>query len=188
MKMAFAIWITGLPGSGKTTIAKALLKKLAENNIEAEFLRLDEIRKKIVPNPEYTAEERDMVYKAYADNGIELVGEGKNVIYEATAHRKGYRNYARNSIKNFIEVYVKCPLNVCIERESKRKEGLVTAEMYKKALERKKTGKKFPELGEVIGVDAPYEENKKAEVVIESEKIGPEKAAEIIFEKIKAIK
>ncbi|MBW2980926.1 adenylyl-sulfate kinase [Candidatus Woesearchaeota archaeon] len=182
--MAFAIWITGLPGSGKSTIAKELLKLLDKNKIKAEILRLDKIRKKYAPKPRYTDKERDFVYRKFVDEGFRLVKKNKNTIYDATAHKKKYRDYARKNIKNFIEVYVKCTLDVCIKRESKRKAGLVMANMYKKALERKKSKKKYPKLGQVIGVDVPYEENKGAEVKINSNKIRPKQAARIILENV----
>lgn len=185
--MAFAIWITGLPGSGKSTIAKDLVKILNKNKIKAEILRLDKIRKKYVKKPKYTGKERDFVYRKFVDEGIALIKKDKNLIYDATAHKKKYRNYARKKIKNVVEVYVKCPLKICIGRESKRKGGLVIANMYKKALERKKSKKKYPKLGQVIGVDVPYEINKKAEIKIDSTKIKPKQAANKIFKKIKCL-
>jgi len=181
--MAFAVWITGLPGCGKSTIAKELVKLLNKNKIKTEILRLDKIRKRYVKKPKYTDKERDFVYRKFSDEGIKLV-KNNNIIYDATAHKKKYRDYARKKIKNFIEVYVKCPLDVCIKRESKRKAGLVMANMYKKALERRKSKKKYPKLGQVIGVDVPYEENKKAEVEINSNKTRPQQAAKIIFENV----
>ena len=62
--MSFAIWITGLPGSGKSTIAKELAKK-----INVEILRLDEFRTELVPDPKFTDEERSFVYKKMAEKG-----------------------------------------------------------------------------------------------------------------------
>lgn len=182
--MPWLIFITGLPGSGKSTIAWALLKLLSSRGIEVTCLRLDEIRKEIVPEPHYTKEEREKVYQAYAERGLALVREGKNVILDATAHRKKWRDMVRAQAENFLEVYIKCDLNTCVKRESQRKEGLVMADMYKKALERKETGKDFLGLGEVIGVDVLYEENDGAEVKIESDKILPENAAKIIFDRV----
>ncbi|MBW2999589.1 adenylyl-sulfate kinase [Candidatus Woesearchaeota archaeon] len=181
--MAYAIWVTGLPGSGKSSTAKELVKKLKE----VEFLRLDVFRKEIVPEPKYTEEERELVYTKLAERAIELVNQGKNVIVDATAYKKKWRDLAREKIKNFVEVYIKCPLDVCIERESKRKQGLVTAEIYKKALDRKLTGKQYKELGDVIGVDVPYEENEKAELIIDAVKPIPEERAEIVIKKMKEL-
>jgi len=182
--MPWIVYITGLPGSGKTTIARALLKLLASQGIEASYLRLDEIRREIIPEPHYTEEERERVYQAYAERGLKLFRQGKNVILDATAHRKKWRDLIRAQVINFLEIYIKCDLDTCIKRESQRKEGLVMADIYKKALERKKAGKDFPGLGEIIGVDVPYEENERAEVKIESDKFSAEEAAKRIIEKL----
>lgn len=168
-----AIWFTGLPGSGKSTIAREVKKKLRG----WVFLRLDEVRKKYVPKPKYTASERDYVYKMYGEEGLKLIAKGKRVIFDATAHKLKYRNFVRNRVESFVEVYVRCPLKICIERESARKQGLVIAEIYKKALIRKRTGKRFVGLGKVIGVDVPYEVNKKAEIVVDSSKMSAKQCA-----------
>lgn len=180
--MPWLIYITGLPGSGKSTVAQALLKLLASQNIEATHLRLDEVRKEIVPKPHYTEEEREVVYQAYAKRGLKLIQNGHNVILDATAHRKKWRDCLRTQVKNFLEVYLRCDLKTCIKNESHRKDGLVMANIYKKALDRKKTGRHFPGLGEVIGVDVPYEENDQAEIKIESDKISAKEAAKRIFD------
>ncbi len=179
--MGWAIWITGLPGSGKSTIAKELIKELEG----VKLLSLDEIRKEIVSLPKFTKEEREYVYKVLAEKAAKLVSEGQNVILDATGNRLIWRDYARNLIPNFMEVYVKCPLEICIKRESSRPEGLVMADLYRKALERKKTGKQFRDLGEVPGVDVPYEENKAAEIVIKSDKVSADEAAKVIFDELK---
>lgn len=176
--MTWAIWITGLPGSGKSTVTKELLNLLKKYNIKARYLNLDKVRKRYVKNPKYTSKERDFVYKRFAEEGLKYLDK-ENVIYDATAHKLKYRNYVRNRVKDFIEVYIKCPLGLCIERESKR--NAMVKEMYKKAIIRKVTGKSFPELGEVIGIDVKYEENKDAEVIIDSSKIQPKDAAMIIL-------
>jgi len=179
--MAFAVWITGLPGSGKSTIAKELVKALKN----AEYLRLDEIRKKFVNEPKFTDEERELVYSKFVEEGVSKIALGKNVVYDATAHKLKWRSKARSGITDFIEVRVQCSLSSCIERESKRSEGLVLADLYRKAIERKRTGKQFEGLGQVVGVDVPFEENKNVEVEIDSEKMGPKEAASAIFEEIK---
>jgi adenylylsulfate kinase len=179
--MAFAVWITGLPGSGKSTIAKELVKGLKD----VEYLRLDEIRKKYINNPKFTDEERELVYSKFIDEGVSKIKQGKNVVYDATAHKLKWRSEARARIDNFLEVHAKCSLPACIERESKRGGGLVIADLYKKAIERKKTGKKYEGLGQVVGVDVPFEENESVEIEIDSEKIAPKEAASIILKEIK---
>jgi len=179
--MSWTVWITGLPGSGKSTIARELAKKVKKIQI----LRLDEIRRQIIPEPKYTQAEREYVYKALIEEAVKRVSVGNNLIIDATAHKKAWRDLARNLMKDLIEVYVKCDLETCIKRESRRPEGLVMAEIYKKALDRKETGREYEGLGEVVGIDVPYEENKAAEIIIESDKIPPAEAAGIIFDQLK---
>jgi len=175
--MAFAVWITGLPGSGKSTIGKELLKKLDNT----EYLRLDEIRKKYVSDPRFTDDEREIVYSKFVDEGGNIVKAGKNVIYDATGNKLKWRKYGRSKIQDFFEVHIKCNIESCMKRESARTQGLVMADLYKKALERKRTGKIFEGLGKVVGVDVPFEEDPKAELVIDSEKHKPAEAADLIL-------
>jgi len=177
--MTFALWITGLPGSGKSTIAMELLKKL-----DAEYLRLDEFRKEIVPDPQYSEEERDFVYGKLAEKAGSIFGSGRSVLIDATAHRKRWRDAARRAIPNFIEVRVKCDLMTCVDRESKREQGLVTADLYRKAIERRRTGKSKKGLGEVVGVDVEFEEG-SPDIVVESDRLAADESAEKILEAIK---
>jgi adenylylsulfate kinase len=164
----WAVWFTGLPGSGKSKISKIVCEMLTDNGITCERIEMDAIRKQYVRNPEYTDEERDFVYEKLVDFAEKGVKSGKNIIIDATAHKRLYREMARKKIKRFIEVMVRCPLSICIERESKREKGLVVAQMYRKALERKEKGAQFEDLGPVIGVDVPYEENQGAEIIVDN--------------------
>lgn len=171
--MAWAIWITGLPGSGKTTIALAVHNLLKGERLK--ILQLDEVRKVVTPQPKYTEEERDIVYSSLAYMAKVLTECGIDVIVDATAHRKRYRDLARQLIPNFAEVYVKCSLAVCIERESAR-----VAEYSPKGIYRKSVAKSAT----VPGINVPYEEPNNPEVVIDSEKIDPQEAAERIVKRI----
>jgi len=147
--MAFCIWVTGLPGSGKSTISRELREELGKNGTGVEILRLDELRKILTPKPEYTQKERDIVYRTLTATAAALTKNRINVIIDATANRREYRDLAREHIKNFAEIYIECPLEVCIERESGRKDDLVTKNLYKKALE----GGDI--VGELPGINAP---------------------------------
>jgi adenylylsulfate kinase len=180
----WAVWITGLPGSGKTGRARELLKKLKQKNIKVEYLRMDEIRKILTPEKKYTEEERDHAYRALALIGKFLTENGINVIIDATGHRKVWRELARELMPNFTEVYIKCPLEICVERESKRRDDLVVSNLYKKAMNRIKTGEKTDAIGEMVGIDTPYEEPEKPELIIDSSKLDPKKSSEKIFEMI----
>ena len=182
--MAFAVWITGLPGSGKSTIAKRLREELNGAGVAAAHLRLDEFRKNLTPSPVFTEEEREAVYERLVAMAAEKVGAGENVIIDATAHRRKWREAAGRGIRNYVEVFVKCDLSVCMERESGRKEGLVTADLYSKALERRRSGKKMEGVGEVVGVDVPYEEG-APDIVVESDKMSAKETAHLILEELK---
>ena len=173
----WAIWLTGLPGSGKTVRAKQLLNKLDEMEIKYEYLRMDEIRKILTPKQEYTEKERDHAYRALILITKYLTDNGINVIMDATGHRKVWRELARELIPKFAEVYIKCPLTVCMKREAGRKDNLVVSNLYKKALDRKLGGKKRKSVGEVIGVDVPFEESNKPDLIIESYKFDPKESA-----------
>ena len=119
--MAWVMWFTGLPGCGKTTIADQVKTKLSEKGTYTKILQLDEIRRAITPQPKYTEEERDIVYASLAYMAKLLAEEGINVIIDATANRRRYRDLARQLIPNYAEVFIRAPLEVCMEREEKRR-------------------------------------------------------------------
>ena len=167
--MTWAVWITGLPGSGKTVIAQHARKILEEEGIAAaKVLELDEIRKFITPIPTYSEEEREIVYAALVYMAKLLVESGKPVIIDATGNRRRYRERARASIPKFAEVYVKCPLDLCMERERGR-----SAEHAPYGIYAKTTG----EDATVPGVNVPYEEPVNPEVLVDSETMNVEESA-----------
>ena len=116
---AFAIWITGLPASGKSTIVSALKPQLEGLGLTVEVLVSDEVRRVITPIPTYSDAERDLFYRALAFTGQRLVAHGVTVVFDATASRRVYRDFARSVIPRFIEVAVECLLTTCMERDKK---------------------------------------------------------------------
>ena len=168
-----AIWITGLPGSGKTTIAG----KVAES-LGAKHLQLDQVRKIVTPDPDYSEKERRIVYASLAYMAYLLVDSKVSVVIDATANRREYRDLARKLIPRFIEVYVECPIEVCMEREQGRDTGYAPTRIYAGA------GKG----GTVPGVDVEYEAPLRPEVVVQSDLMGADGCADQIVRQVRAYK
>ncbi len=175
--MAFAVWFTGLPGSGKTAIASRVKALLSKKGIDVKILQLDEIRRVLTPEPRYTDEERDIVYSSLGYMAKLLVESGVNVFIDATANRRKYRDTARKMIPKFGEVFVRCPLPVCIEREAHRKAIFSPKGIYDKA----RVGANVP------GVNVPYEEPLKPDIVVDTDKLKPDESAKKVADAIIAL-
>jgi adenylylsulfate kinase len=156
-----AVWITGLPGSGKSTIADGLKQAHPEFII----LRMDELRKIVTPVPTYSDAERDMVYRALVYLTKKLTEHGHDVIIDATGNLRKWRELARQLIPGYCEVYLKCPVDVCMQRENKRQE---THEAPKDIYRKGAAGWPVP------GMSAPYEEPVNPEITIETDKMALE--------------
>jgi len=185
----WALWFTGLPGCGKSTIARAVHTELLGQGRDVALLVMDERRKAYFPRPAYTEEERKVAYALIAREAAELAAQGQGVILDATGHRLAARQEARALIPRFAEIFVRCPLAEAMRREAMRSldathhgktRGYVLPGMYAKALMRKRTGQPVPGLGEVVGVDVPFEEDAAAECVLDALRPVPENAAQVL--------
>ncbi len=169
----WAVWVTGLPGSGKSTIVAVLEERLRERGVKHQVLSIDSVRKIITPNPSYGELERELVYGSLVYTASVLTLHGVNVVIDATGNRRRYRDKARNLIERFAEVFVKCPLELCMEREQARRDRHGAPEkVYERGLTQK--SKTVPGLG------VPYEEPVSPEVVVESYRLTPQEAADKI--------
>ena len=178
----WVIWFVGLPGAGKSTYAQAVYHALQEQGIDVHYLSMDEKRKDYSPTHRYTPEERDKAYHLFAGEAARIANQGTNVIMDGTAPRLSMREYARRLVPHFAEIYIRCPLQTAMCREESRPEGQVMANLYSKALERKRTGAHTEGLGEVIGVDTPFEENPTVECVIDSDGVSIEKGRDQVLD------
>jgi adenylylsulfate kinase len=170
----WCIWVTGLPGSGKSVVSEALHKLLKQRGTYAQLLSSDALRKVLTPKPKYTLEERDIVYDTLVYIAKLLTQNGVNVIIDATGNLRRYRDNARKQIRSFIEVYLECPLEVCIEREAKRgKTYQAPKQIYAKALK----GKALT----VPGIGQPYEPPLNPEITIDTTKYTPKECAQKIL-------
>ncbi|HLZ36040.1 MAG TPA: adenylyl-sulfate kinase [Nitrospira sp.] len=166
---AFALWITGLPASGKSTIVSALRPQLEALGLAVEVLESDEVRRVLTPAPTYSQPERDLFYRALAFAGQRLVAHGITVLFDATASVQTYRDYARRTIPRFAEVAVVCPLEVCMQRDRKG--------TYEKG--------RRGETGTVPGLQVPYEAPVNPELRIDTTSVRPDEAARQILDFVK---
>jgi len=173
--MNFCLWLTGLPGSGKSTILKEVLGVLSSSGMIPVVLSLDHIRKIITPEPEYTDEERRVVYRALVMMAYLLTHEGgRHVIIDATGNRREFRDLARQLIPGFAEIYIECPLKTCQEREASRQGQPVEKHLYQRAM-------KGALAGGLPGVSTPYEAPDHPEVRVRSDILSPRESAERIM-------
>ena len=117
--MSFAVWLTGLPGSGKSAVARELVRLLHARGIEVSVLESDVMRTQLTPFPRYDDADRDFFYGLLGDIGCLLVEQQRPVVFDATANRRAYRDAARKRIARFAEVLVDTPLEACVARDPK---------------------------------------------------------------------
>ena len=162
------LWITGLPSSGKSTLAAILARRLSERGCRVEILDADSLRTVLTPRPSYTEEERDWFYEVLGFLAELLARNGITVLVAATAHRRAYRDSARRRISRFAEVYLRCPIEVCRRRDVK---GL-----YEKA--RQGVIRTLP------GEQVPFESPEAPEAEVDTGTYSPEEAAQSVLDRL----
>jgi adenylylsulfate kinase len=164
---SIALWITGLPGSGKSTIADEV-RKLHPDFI---MLRMDTLRKIVTPEPTYSGFERDIVYRCLVYTASVLTEHGHTVIIDATGNLRKWRDLARQIIPRYAEIYLQCPVELCIEREKQRSE---TREAPREVYQKGKAGWPVP------GISVPYEEPLHPELLIATDRTPLAETVEMI--------
>ena len=165
MTDGFTVWFTGFPCSGKTTLSQLLASHLRSLNIRVELLDGDEVRLHLSQGLSYTKHDRDLnigrigyVCHLLSRNGVVAIAAAVSPYREA-------REAVRKRTGRFVEVYVKCPLEVCLARDLKG--------MYKKAF--------AGEIPRFTGVSDPYEEPTKPEVIVQTDKQSPKESIAVIL-------
>jgi adenylylsulfate kinase len=113
----FTIWITGRPGSGKTTLASRVAEALRLRGTAVRTLDVPAVGRFLVRASRRADAEQEIVYRALAFAARLLTEVGVAVIVDATAPRRAWRETARELIPRFAEVQLVCPQETCIERE-----------------------------------------------------------------------
>ncbi len=162
------VWLTGLPGSGKSTLAQFLKKKLLEEGYKVEVLESDAVRREIIPHSTYAEKEREVFYRVLTYMAKKFSEHQILTLVDATANKRIWREKAREEIPFFIEVYVKCSLSTCEERDPKG--------IYKKGRE--------GIYQSVPGLQVPYEEPRNPDIVIDTENLSLKEAQEKLWKEI----
>ena len=164
----FTIWLTGLSGCGKSTIADALAEKLQFNGHRPQRLDGDVIRQHLCKELGFSKEDRDENIRRATFLAKLLTDSGVITITTFISPYRELREYARKTIGRFMEVYVKCPIEVCMQRDPK---GL-----YQKAI--------AGEIKNFTGVSDPYEAPTQPDVLLESDKETVEECVAKIIGKL----
>ncbi|RMF94271.1 MAG: adenylyl-sulfate kinase [Candidatus Schekmanbacteria bacterium] len=168
----FTLWFTGLSGSGKTTLAREVEAILLERGMKVEVLDADIVRTNLSKGLGFSKEDRDTNIRRIGFVCNLLSRNGVVAIAAAISPYKAVREENRRLIKNYVEVYCKCPLETLTERDVK---GL-----YAKALK--------GEIKNFTGVDDPYEEPDNAEVVVDTSKESIEESVKKIIRTLELMK
>jgi adenylylsulfate kinase len=158
------IWLTGLPASGKSTLASAIAKKLRARGHAVEELDGDAIRE-VFPSTGFSRADRDQHIRRVGFMASRLESHGVIVVASLISPFEDSRAFVRTACQNYFEVYVNTPLAICEKRDPK---GL-----YKKA--------RAGLIKSMTGIDDPYEAPQKPEATIDTTSLDPDQACDQIL-------
>ena len=160
------IWLIGLSGSGKTTVAKLLLKKIKKKYSNIVHLDGDQLRKIYGKKIGYTIKERNKNAERLSKLSKFLSDQKINVIASVLSNFPLWQKWNKKNIKNYFQIYLKVSLKTLIKRDKKK--------LYKMAIKRRRKN--------VVGIDIKFIEPLNSDLVIENE--GNKKSLKKIVNKI----
>jgi adenylyl-sulfate kinase len=161
----FVLWMTGLSGAGKTTIALILMDELAKCGVKAERLDGDVVRESLTRDLGFTAEDRAKNIERVTFVAKLLSRNGVGCVCSFISPYQSVRDMVRDNTTNFMEVYIDAPLDVVIDRDVK---GL-----YKKALN--------GEIPNFTGISDPFEAPENPDIHVRTDQQTPEESAQYIM-------
>jgi adenylylsulfate kinase len=167
----FAVWLTGIPAAGKTTIGKLIADALGHRGRRVEILDGDEIRRQLSPGLGFSKEDREVHNRRVIYVASLLVRNGVAAVIPLISPYREIRASARAQIGRFVEVWVKCSVKECIRRDPK---GL-----YRKAL--------AGDIKDLTGLQDIYEEPLEPEVVVDTEREDPETSARRVLDALESL-
>jgi adenylylsulfate kinase len=161
----FTLWFTGLACSGKSVLADAVAEELKKRGMKVERLDGDIVRKSLTRDLGFSDEDRRMNIERVTFVSKLLTRNGVAVLASFISPFNDIREYSRKEIGTYILVYVKCPIEVCEQRDVKG--------MYAKA--------RAGEIKKFTGIDSPFEEPDTADIIVDTSKQTVEESKEIIL-------
>lgn len=168
----FVIWLTGMTGAGKTTLAHQVAKRFAAAGRPIELLDGDAPGEILTRGLGVTKEERDTAVRRLGAVAKMLARHGAGVVVASLSPFREPRDAVRRDVRRFVEVFVDAPMETLLARDT---EGV-----YRRALAH--------ELTNVAGIDDPYEPPTHPELVIRSDQEKPDAGALRIFQKLVDVK
>jgi len=169
-------WFTGLSNAGKTTLAKMLEKKLQEKEYHTELIDSEHARD-LYPNlkDKFSKKDRLKYLKNIANLAAFYARDNITIVSTISPYKKARKNARKMTEKaghQFIEIYVSCPLWICETRDEETGKN-----QYQKA--------RAGEIENFTGISDPYEEPKKPDITVLTDKATPDESLNIILSKIK---